>query len=100
MAGIDGGEVETVVADGLAAVVTRVSRPKIRAQRANLAAHHKLLQKMVERQEHPESRSRELDLDVGDLVFLEGDLLEGLLAAGFRVGHGATTGHSREEKKK
>ena len=48
--GIDGGEIETVAADGLAAVVTRVSHPKIRAQRANLAAHHKLLQKLVERQ--------------------------------------------------
>ena len=50
MAGIDGGEIETIAVDGLAAVVTRVASPKIRAQRANLAAHHKLLQKLVEQQ--------------------------------------------------
>ena len=48
--GIDGGEVETVVADGLAAIVTRVGRQKIRAQRSNLAAHHKLLHALVLRQ--------------------------------------------------
>ena len=41
--GIEGGEVETVVADGVAAVVSRLSHPRVRAQRANLAAHHKLL---------------------------------------------------------
>ena len=48
--GIDGGEMETVVADGLAAIVTRVGRQKIRAQRSNLAAHHKLLHALVLRQ--------------------------------------------------
>ena len=49
-AGIDGGDVETIEADGIAAVVTRVSRPKIRPQRANLAVHHKLLQHLVQHQ--------------------------------------------------
>jgi len=48
--GIDGGEVETVEADGIAAVVTHVNRPKIRPQRANLAAHNKLLHELVQRQ--------------------------------------------------
>jgi hypothetical protein len=48
--GIEGGEVEAIVADGVAAIVTRVSHAKIRAQRANLATHHKLLHQLVERQ--------------------------------------------------
>ena len=48
--GIEGGEVEAVVADGVAAIVSRVSHPRIRAQRANLAAHHKLLHELVQRQ--------------------------------------------------
>ena len=50
MPGIEGGEVKAIVADGIAAVVTRVSHPKIRAQRANLAVHHKLLHELAERQ--------------------------------------------------
>jgi len=50
MPGIEGGEVEAIVADGVAAIVTRVSHAKIRAQRANLATHHKLLHQLVERQ--------------------------------------------------
>jgi hypothetical protein len=50
MPGIEGGEVEAIVADGIAAIVTRVSHSKIRAQRANLAVHHKLLHQLVERQ--------------------------------------------------
>jgi hypothetical protein len=50
MPGIEGGEVETIDADGIAAVITRVSHPKIRAQRANLAVHHKLLHELAERQ--------------------------------------------------
>jgi hypothetical protein len=48
--GIDGGEIETIEADGIAAVVTRVARQKIRPQRANLAVHHKLLLELVQRQ--------------------------------------------------
>ena len=48
--GIEGGDVETIEADGIAAVVTRVGRHKIRPQRANLAVHHKLLQALVKRQ--------------------------------------------------
>ena len=50
MPGIEGGDVEVIVADGVAAVVTRVSHPKIRPQRANLAVHHKLLHELVQRQ--------------------------------------------------
>lgn len=50
MPGIDGGDIETVESDGIAAVITRVSRQKIRPQRANLAAHHKLLHTLVQRQ--------------------------------------------------
>lgn len=50
MPGIGGGGVETIEADGIAAVVTRVARQKIRPERANLAVHHKLLQKLVQRQ--------------------------------------------------
>jgi Gas vesicle synthesis protein GvpL/GvpF len=48
--GIDGGSIETIEADGIAAVVTRVSRQKIRPQRANLAAHNNLLRSLVEHQ--------------------------------------------------
>ena len=48
--GIDGGSIETIEADGIAAVVTRVGRQKIRPQRANLAAHNNLLRSLVERQ--------------------------------------------------
>jgi hypothetical protein len=50
MPGIEGGAVETIVADRIAAVVTRVSHHTIRAQRANLAVHHKLLHELVQRQ--------------------------------------------------
>jgi hypothetical protein len=45
--GIDGGEVEAIVEGELAAVVTRVARRTIRAQRSNLAAHHRLLRALV-----------------------------------------------------
>ncbi len=48
--GIEGGEVEAIVADGVAAIVTRVAHSRIRAQRANLAVHHKLLHELVEHQ--------------------------------------------------
>ena len=50
MSGIDGGNIEAIEADQIAAVITRVGRQKIRPQRANLAAHHKLLQSLAERQ--------------------------------------------------
>ena len=50
MSGIEGGHIETIEADGIAAVVTRVGRQKIRPQRANLAVHNKLLQELVQRQ--------------------------------------------------
>jgi hypothetical protein len=49
-AGIDGGSIRTVEADGIAAVVTRVARQKIRPQRANLAVHNNLLRTLVARQ--------------------------------------------------
>lgn len=48
--GIEGGHIEAIEADGIAAVITRVGHQKIRAQRANLAVHHKLLQSLVQRQ--------------------------------------------------
>jgi len=48
--GIDGGNIETIEADGIAAVITRVARQKIRPQRANLAAHNNLLRELVEHQ--------------------------------------------------
>ena len=48
--GIEGAEVECLVADGVAAIVSRRSQTRVRAQRANLAAHHKLLQHLVQRQ--------------------------------------------------
>jgi hypothetical protein len=47
MPGIDGGPIEAIVVGRLAAIVTRVSRNKIRAQRSNLLAHHKLLGELV-----------------------------------------------------
>jgi hypothetical protein len=47
--GIDGGTVEILPVEGLAAVVTRVERKKIRAQRANLSAHHQILRRLAER---------------------------------------------------
>jgi len=50
MPGIEGGDIETIEEDGLAAVVTRVTLKKIRPQRANLAAHQKLLQALTEQQ--------------------------------------------------
>ncbi len=50
MSGIEGGDIETIKADGIAAVITRVGRQKIRPQRANLAVHHKLLHELAMRQ--------------------------------------------------
>jgi hypothetical protein len=50
MPGLEGGGIETIEADGIAAVVTRVAHQKIRAQRANLSVHNKLLHELVERQ--------------------------------------------------
>ena len=50
MSGIEGGDIETIEADGIAAVITRVGCQKIRPQRANLAVHHKLLHELVRHQ--------------------------------------------------
>jgi hypothetical protein len=50
MSGIEGGDVEAVEADGIAAIVTRVGCQKIRPQRANLAVHHKLLHELFQQQ--------------------------------------------------
>jgi hypothetical protein len=50
MPGIDNGPIETIEAEGLVAVITRVGQKKIRPQRANLAVHHKLLHQLVEQQ--------------------------------------------------
>jgi hypothetical protein len=49
LTGIEGRGVETIAAGGLAAVVSRGFGRKIRAQRSNLAGHHKLLQHLVAR---------------------------------------------------
>ena len=50
MSGIEGGHIETIKADGIAAVITRIGHQKIRPQRANLAVHHKLLHELALRQ--------------------------------------------------
>jgi hypothetical protein len=50
MPGIGGGDIETIEAEGIAAVITRVGTQRIRPQRANLAAHHKLLAELVRQQ--------------------------------------------------
>ena len=47
MSGIEGGGINTIEADGIAALVTRVVNKKIRPQRANLAVHHKLLHELA-----------------------------------------------------
>ncbi len=46
--GIENAEVEQVVEGSLAAIVTRVTTPKIRPQRSNLAAHHHVLRDLTE----------------------------------------------------
>jgi hypothetical protein len=48
--GINGGSIEVIEVDGIAAVVTRVAQQKIRPQRSNLAAHNNLLRSLVEHQ--------------------------------------------------
>ena len=50
MSGIEGGDIEAIETDGIAAVVTRVGCQKIRPQRANLAIHHKLLHELFQHQ--------------------------------------------------
>jgi hypothetical protein len=47
--GIDGRGVELITAGPLAAIVSRGSGRKIRAQRSNLAGHHKVLQQLLAR---------------------------------------------------
>ncbi len=48
--GVGGTSVETVVEGRLAAVVSRLESDKIRPQRANLAAHHRILRDLAETQ--------------------------------------------------
>ena len=43
-----GAEVETLVEGRLAAVVSRIAPGRIRPQRANLAAHHRVLHDLAE----------------------------------------------------
>jgi hypothetical protein len=50
LSGIEGGEIEAIVTDGVAAVVTQVAHTTMRPERAKLAAHHKLLQELATRQ--------------------------------------------------
>ncbi len=47
--GVGGAAVEAVVECGLAAFVSRVEQRKVRPQRANLAAHQRVLRKLAER---------------------------------------------------
>jgi hypothetical protein len=46
--GIENAEVEQVVEDSLAAIVTRVATQKVRPQRSNLAAHHQVLRDLTD----------------------------------------------------
>jgi len=48
MGGVGGTDVETIVEGRLAAVVSHVSLGKVRPQRANLAAHHRILRDLAE----------------------------------------------------
>jgi hypothetical protein len=46
--GVGGADVETVVECGLAAIVSRLNVRKVRPQRANLSAHHRILHEVAE----------------------------------------------------
>jgi hypothetical protein len=46
--GVAGAEVETIVEGQLAAVVSRLGAGRVRAQRANLAAHHRVLHELAD----------------------------------------------------
>ena len=46
--GVGGAEVETLVEGRLAAVVSRLAAGRVRPQRANLAAHHRVLHDLAE----------------------------------------------------
>jgi hypothetical protein len=48
--GVDGAVVEPLAECGLTAVVSRVPAGKVRPQRASLAAHHRILSELAERQ--------------------------------------------------
>lgn len=48
VSGVRGAEVETLVEGGLAAVVSRLDVGRIRPERANLAAHHRILREVAE----------------------------------------------------
>lgn len=48
--GVAGTKVETIVEEGLAAVVSRVGSGRLRPQRANLAAHHRILRDLGQEQ--------------------------------------------------
>jgi hypothetical protein len=48
--GVAGASVETIVEGSVAAVVSPMSVPRLRPQRANLAAHHRILHDLAEEQ--------------------------------------------------
>jgi hypothetical protein len=49
-AGVEGAEIESVEQDGLAAIVSRLGVRKLRPQRSNLSAHHRVLNELSRRQ--------------------------------------------------
>ena len=57
-AGVGGAEVETIVEGGLAAVVSRLHGARLRPQRANLAAHHRVLHDLAAAAAGPARRLR------------------------------------------
>ena len=48
LGGVGGADVETIVEGSLAAVVSPLGAGKVRPQRANLAAHHRILHDLAE----------------------------------------------------
>jgi hypothetical protein len=65
--GVEGAAVEPVVELGVAALVSRLPTRKIRAQRSNLAAHHRVLRDLAE-------RGTVLPVVFGTVVRSEGEL--------------------------
>ena len=50
LSGVGGGDVELIVEGSLAAIVSQLGTGRVRPQRANLAAHHRILHDMAEEQ--------------------------------------------------
>jgi hypothetical protein len=67
--GVCGGSVKTLVEGRLAAVVSRIETDRLRPQRANIAAHHRVLQDLA-------ARASVLPVVFGTVVFSDDDLRE------------------------